>query len=67
MHSKHHDSYDPKSMDGFPWLRHIPFDDEDRLSVLCAICGRHNEASKQMVWITILCKLFRKDKLSEHE
>ena len=35
--------------------------------MLCALCRKHNESSKKMVWLTIPCKFFRKDKLREHE
>ena len=34
---------------------------------MCVLCYKHNEFSQRMVWLTLLCKLFRKDKLREHE
>ena len=46
---------------------HVPADQEDRPSMLCTLCRKHNELLKRMVWLTILCKLFQKDKLREHE
>ena len=35
--------------------------------MLCRLCRKHNEVSKRMVWLTIPCKLLRKDKLHDHE
>ena len=35
--------------------------------MLCRLCRKHNDASKRMVWLTIPCKLLRKDKLRDHE
>ena len=35
--------------------------------MLCRLCCKHNEACKQMVWLTIPCKLLRKDKLHDYE
>ena len=35
--------------------------------MLCKLCRKHNDASKRMVWLTIPCKLLRKDKLRDHE
>ena len=29
--------------------------------------SKHNESSKRMVWLATPCKLFRKDKLCDHE
>ena len=49
------------------WLRYIPEDQEDGSSMLCTLCGKHNETSKRMVWLSIPCKLLRKDKVREHE
>ena len=39
-------------------------DQEDRPSMLCTL---GHESSKRMVWLTIPCKLLRKDKLLEHQ
>ena len=49
------------------WLRYIPEDQEDGSSMLCTLCGKHDETSKRMVWLSIPCKLLRKDKVREHE
>ena len=35
--------------------------------MLCSQCRKHSETSKRMVWISIPCRLVRKDKLREHE
>ena len=35
--------------------------------MLCRLCRKHNDASKQMVWLTIPCKLLRKDKLRDND
>ena len=35
--------------------------------MLCKLCRKHNDVSKGMVWLTIPCKLLRKDKLCDHE
>ena len=64
--SKHLETFDPSWNDEFPWVRYLAHDQEDGPSMLCALCGKHNESSKRMVWLTILCKLFRKGKLREH-
>jgi len=66
-HSKHHDSYNLKWADEFTWLRYVPADQEDGPSMLCMLCRKHTESSKRMVWLSIPCKLFWKDKLREHE
>ena len=57
--SCHRGTFDPKWTREFPWVVYVPADRED---------GRtHNDASKRMVWLTIPCKLLRKDKLRVHE
>lgn len=66
-HSKHRDSYDSKWGEEFPSLRYVPADHEDGPSMLCSLCRNHNKSSKKMVWLTIPCKLFCKDKIREHE
>ena len=65
--TKHHDRYNLKWEEEFPWLNYVPEDQEDGPSMLCSVCGKHKESSKRMVWITVPCKFFRKDKLCEHE
>ena len=35
--------------------------------MLCSLCRKHSETSKRMVWISIPCRLVRKDKLREHK
>jgi hypothetical protein len=35
--------------------------------MLCTLCRRHNQTFKRMVWLTIPCRLLRKDKVREHE
>ena len=65
--TKHRDQYDAKWEEEFPWLNYVLEDQEDGPSMLCSVCARHKESSKRMVWITVPCKFFRKDKLREHE
>ena len=57
----HRGTLDPK------WVVYVPADREDGPSMLCRLCCKHNDASKRMVWLTIPCKLLRKDKLRDHE
>ena len=59
--------FDPKWTDEFPWVVNVPADREYGPSMLCRLCRKHNEVSKRMVWLTIPCKLLRKDKLRDHE
>ena len=65
--SCHRGTFDPKWTDEFPWVVYVPVDREDGQSMLCKLCRKHNDASKRMVWLTIPCKLLRKDKLRDHE
>ena len=60
-------TFDPKWTDEFPWVVYVPAAREDRPSMLCRLCRKHNDASKRMVWLTIRCKLLRKDNLHDHE
>ena len=46
---------------------YVPPDQDDGPSMLSRLCRKHNESSKRMVWLTVPCKLLRKDKLREHE
>ena len=62
----HRQSFDPKWQEEFPWVVYTP-DGEDGPSMLCRLCRKHNEASKRMVWISVPSRLFRKDKLRQHE
>ena len=63
----HRQSFDPKWQDEFPWVVYNLPAIEGGPSMLCSLCRKHNELSKRMVWISIPCKLLRKDKLREHE
>ena len=65
--TKHRDRYDAKWEEEFPWLNYVLEDQEDGQSMLCSVCAKHKESSKRMVWITVPCKFFRKDKLCEHK
>ena len=57
--SKHRKTFDPS------WVRYdVAPDQENRPSMLCTL---GHESSKRMVWLTIPCKLLRKDKLLEHQ
>ena len=58
--SSHRDTFDPRWNDEFPWVIYTP--DQD-----CRLCRKHNESSKRMVWLSVPCKLFHKDKLREHK
>ena len=64
--SKHHDSFDPVWTEDFPWLINDA-NGKDGPGIFCSLCQKYNEVSKCMVWTVIPCKLFRKDKLCEHE
>ena len=61
--SSHRGTFDPK----WTWVVHVPADRDDGPYMLCRLCRKHNEASKRMVWLTIPCKLLRKDNLRDHE
>ena len=63
----HRQSFDPKWQDEFPWVVYNPPDIEGGPSMLCSLCRKHSETSKRMVWISIPCRLVRKDKLREHK
>ena len=63
----HRGTFNSKWTDKFPLVVHVPADREDGPSMLCRLCRKDNEASKRMVWLTIPCKLLRKDKLRDHE
>ena len=63
----HRQSFDPKWQDEFPWVVYNTPDIEGRPSMLCSLCRKHSETSNRMVWISIPCRLVRKDKLREHE
>jgi hypothetical protein len=65
--SSHRETFDPKWNDEFPWVIYLPPDQDNGPSMLCRLCHKYNESSKRMVWLTIPCKLLRKDKLREHE
>ena len=65
--SCHHGTLDRNGTDEFPWVVYVPADREDGPSMLCWLCRKHNDASKRMVWLTIPCKLLRKDKLCDHD
>ena len=58
--TKHHDRYDPKWEEEFPWLNYVLDHQEDELPLLCSICTKHKESSKRMVWIAVPCKFFMK-------
>ena len=65
--SSHRETFDPKWNDEFPWVIYLSPDQDNGPSMLCRLCHKYNESSKRMVWLTIPCKLLRKDKLREHE
>ena len=45
----------------------MPADYDDGPSMLCTLCKKHKETSLRTVWLTIPCKLLRKDKIREHK
>ena len=59
-HQKEVNIAKPSTRAEFPY---VAPDQEDRPSMLYML---GNESSKRMVWLTIPCKLLRKDKLLEH-
>ena len=64
--TKHRDSgFDQAWRTEFTWL-HVE-EDQDGVAMFCALCRKHNQTTKRMVWIEVLCCLLRKDKLREHQ
>ena len=63
-HQKEVNIAKPLTRAEFPWVSYVAPDQEDRPSMLCTL---GHESSKRMVWLTIPCKLLRKDKLLEHQ
>ena len=63
-HQKEVNIAKPLTRAEFPWVSYVAPDHEDRPSMLCTL---GHESSKRMVWLTIPCKLLRKDKLLEHQ
>ena len=64
--SSHRETFDPKWNNEFLWVIYLPPDQGNGPSMLCRLCRKY-ESSMRMVWLTIPCKLLRKDKLREHE
>ena len=49
----------------FAWV--LVDEDIDGQGMYCSLCRKHNQTTKRMVWIEIPCRLFRKDKLLQHQ
>ena len=64
--AKHRDTgFDQAWKDEFTWVH--AEEDEEGPGMFCVLCCKHNQSTKRMVWIEILCRLFRKDKLIQHQ
>ena len=64
--AKHRDSgFDQAWMDEFTWV--YVDEDDDSTGMFWSLCRKHNQTTKKMVWIEIPCRLFRKDKLLQHQ
>ena len=64
--AKHRDTgFDQAWKDEFTWVH--AEEDEEGPGMFCVLCRKHNQSTKRMVWIEIPCRLFRKDKLIQHQ
>ena len=64
---KHRESgFDPAWLNEFPWLLYEN-DEKNGPSMFCSLCCKYNQVTKKMSWIEIPCKLFRRDKVREHQ
>ena len=65
--SKHRSSFDPLWKKHFPWIIYMPEDDDGNgPSMYCELCRKHNKTIRT-TWVNALCRMFRKDKLREHQ
>ena len=64
--AKHRDpGFDQAWKDEFTWVH--TEEDEEGPGMFCVLCRKHNQSTKRMVWIELPCRLFRKDKLIQHQ
>ena len=64
--AKHRESgFDQAWKDEFMWV-HVD-EDVEAPGMYCRLCRKHNQTTKKMIWIEIPCRLFRKDKLVQHQ
>ena len=42
-------------------------EDYEGPGMVCSLCCKHNQTTKRMVWIELPCRLFRKDKILQHQ
>ena len=64
--TKHRESgFDHSWQEEFAWV--LVDEDKDGQKMYCSLCRKHNQTTKRMVWIEIPCRLFRKDKLLQHQ
>jgi hypothetical protein len=47
------------------WIHVV--EDHEGPGMVCSLCRKHNQTTKRMVWLEIPCRLFRKDKLLQHQ
>ena len=65
--SKHRSSFDPLWKKHFPWIIYMPEDDDGNgPSMYCELCRKHNKTIRT-TWVNAPCRMFRKDKLREHQ
>ena len=64
--AKHRESgFDQSWHREFVWA--VMEEDEGGQGMFCSLCRKHNQTTKQMIWIEIPCRPFRKDKLLQHQ
>ena len=64
--AKHRESgFDPAWNDEFTWIHVV--EDHEGQGMVCSLCRKHNQTTKRMVWIELPCRLFRKDKILQHQ
>lgn len=66
--SKHRMSFDPSWQEQFSWLIYVPEDDDgEGPSMYCSLCQKHNTTIRSTPWVNTPCRMFRRDKLREHQ
>ena len=66
--AKHHMSFDPSWQEQFSWLIYVPEDDDgEGPSMYCSLCQKHNTTIRSTPWVNTPCRMFRRDKLREHQ
>lgn len=66
--AKHRSKFDPSWKEQFSWLLFVPDDDDGNgPAMYCELCQKHNTSVRNTVWVNIPCRLFRRDKIRDHE